>query len=61
MNVVLESPLDEYDYPMYYEPANVGIARSFVGIQDLRHHLVVINKIARVTFMPKSGNKDKIR
>ena len=46
---------------MYYEPANVGIARSFVGIQDLRHHLVVINKIDRVTFMPKSGNKDKIR
>ena len=46
---------------MYYEPANIGIARSFVGIQDLRHHLVVINKIARVTFMPKSGNKDKIR
>jgi len=57
----LENPLDENDYPMYYEPANVGITRSFGGIQGLRHHLAVINKIARVTFMPKSGNKDKIR
>ena len=39
VNVVLENPLDENDYPMYYEPANVGIARSFGGIQGLRHHL----------------------
>ena len=31
VNVVLENPLDENDYPMYYEPANVGIARSFWG------------------------------
>ena len=61
MNVVLENPLDENDYPMYYEPANVGIARVFGGTQGLRHHPTVINKIARVTFMPKSGNKDKIR
>ena len=61
VNVVLENPLDENDYPMYYEPANVGIARSFGGIHGLRHHPTVINKIARVTFMPKSGNKDKIR
>jgi len=61
INIVLENPLDENDYPMYYEPANVGIARSFGGIQGLRHHPTVINKIARVTFMPKSGNKDKIR
>ena len=61
MNVVLENPLDENDYPMYYEPANVGIARSFGGIQGLRHHPAMINKIVRVTFMPKSGNKDKIR
>ena len=61
VNVVLENPLDENDYPMYYEPAHLGIARSFGGIQGLRHHPAVINKIARVTFMPKSGNKDKIR
>ena len=58
---MLENPLDENDYPMYYEPANVGIPRVFGGIQGLRHHPAVINKIARVTFMPKSGNKDKIR
>ena len=32
VNVILEIPLDENDYPMYYEPANVGIARSFGGI-----------------------------
>jgi len=61
VNVVLENPLDENDYPMYYEPAHLGIARSFGGIQGLRHHPAVINKIVRVTFMPKSGNKDKIR
>jgi len=61
VNVVLENPLYENDYLMYYEPAHLGIARSFGGIQGLRHHPAVINKIARVTFMPKSGNKDKIR
>jgi len=61
INIVLENPLDENDYPIYYEPANVGIARMFGGTQGLRHHLAVINKIARVTFMPKSGNMDKIR
>ena len=32
VNVVLEISLDENDYPMYYEPANVGIPRSFVEI-----------------------------
>ena len=61
VNIVLENPLDENDYPLYYEPANVGIPRTFGGTQGLRHHPAVINKIARVTFMPKSGNKDKIR
>ena len=60
INIVLENPLDENDYPIYYEPANVGIPRVFGGTQGLRHHPAVINKIARVTFMPKSGNKDKI-
>ena len=50
VNIVLENPLDENDYHVYYESANVGIARVFGGIQGLRHHSVVINKIARVTF-----------
>ena len=40
---------------------SIRIPRVFGGIQGLRHHPVVINKIARVTFIPKSGNKDKIR
>jgi hypothetical protein len=61
VNIVLENPLDENDYSIYYEPANVGISRVFGGIQGLRHHSTVINKFARVTFIPKSGNKDKIR
>ena len=61
VNVVLENPLDENDYPMYYEPAHLDIARNFGGTQGLRHHPAVINKIVRVTFMPKSGNEDKIR
>ena len=61
VNIVLENPLDENDYHVYYEPANVGIAREIGRTQSLRHHLAVINKIARVTFMPKSGNKDKVR
>ena len=61
MNIVLENPLDENDCPVSYEPTNVGIDREFGCTQGLRHHPVVINKIARVTFMPKSGNKDKIR
>ena len=61
VNVILENPLDENHYPMYYEPAHVGIPRSFGGIQGLRHHPAMINKIIRVTFLPKSGNKDKIR
>jgi len=60
-NIVLENPLDENDYLMFYEPAHLGIARVFGGTHGLRHHPAVINKIARVTFMPKSGNKDKVR
>ena len=58
---MLENPLDENDYPAYYEPAHVGIPRVFGGTQGLRHHSAVITKITRVTFMPMSGNKDKFR
>ena len=35
VNVVLENPLDENDYPMYYEPANVGIPRTLGGSKVL--------------------------
>ena len=31
VNVVLENPLDENDYPLYYEPANVGIPKHLEG------------------------------
>jgi hypothetical protein len=58
--MLLDQPLDENDYPMFYEPAHLGIPHVLGGTQGLRHHPAVINKIARVTIMPKSGNKDKI-
>ena len=61
-NVVFENPLDENDYPMlFYESTHLGIPRVFGGTQGITHHPAVINKIVRVTFMPKSGNKDKVR
>jgi hypothetical protein len=49
------------DYAQYYEPARLGITRCFGETPGLKHHLVVINKIARVTILPKSGDKSKIR
>jgi hypothetical protein len=60
INMKAENPLDENDYPAFYEHAHIGIPRVFGGTQGLRHRPAVINKIARVTFMPKSGNKDKV-
>jgi len=44
-----------------YEPARLGIPRNIGGPLALRHHPAVINKIARVTFLPRSGNRDKVR
>jgi len=61
VNIMMENPMDENDYPMFYESARSGIRRSFGKTHGLKHHPAVINKIARVTFMPKSGNKDKVR
>jgi DNA transposition AAA+ family ATPase len=49
------------DYVQYYEPARLGIPRRFGETPELRHHPAVINKIARVTILPKSGDKSKIR
>jgi hypothetical protein len=60
-NIVLENPMNEDDYPMFYKSARSGIRRSLGKTHGLKHHLAVINKIARVTFMPKSENKDKVR
>jgi hypothetical protein len=45
----------------FYEPARLGIPRRFGETAGLRHHPAVINKIARVTILPKSGDKSKIR
>jgi hypothetical protein len=39
----------------------LGIPRRFGETPELRHHPAVINKIARVTILPKSGDKSKIR
>jgi hypothetical protein len=49
------------DYVQYYEPARLGIPRRFGETLGLRHHPAVINKIAWVSILPKSGDKSKIR
>jgi hypothetical protein len=41
-----DQPLDENDYPMFYEPARLGILHVHDGTQGLRHQPTVINKIA---------------
>jgi hypothetical protein len=48
------------DYAQYYEPARLGIPRSLGETLGLRPHPAVINKIARVTILPKSGDKIRI-
>jgi hypothetical protein len=49
------------EYEQFYELVRLGIPRRFGETPGLRHHPVVINKIARVTILPKSGDKSKIR
>jgi hypothetical protein len=49
------------DYAQYYEPTRLGISRRFGETPGLRHHPAVINKIVRVTILPKRGDKSKIR
>jgi hypothetical protein len=39
---------------------NIAIIMNWLAT-GLRHHPTVINNIIRHTFMPKSGNKDKVR
>jgi hypothetical protein len=48
------------DIVQYYEPARLGIPRRFGETPGLCHHPAVINKIARVTILPKSGDKSRI-
>jgi hypothetical protein len=46
---------------VFYEPGTSNaIIMNWLGA-GLRHHPTVINNIIRHTFMPKSGNKDKVR
>jgi hypothetical protein len=49
------------EFVQFYEPARLGIPRRFGETAGLRHHPAVINKIATVTILPKSGDKSKIR
>jgi hypothetical protein len=49
------------DYAQYYEPARLGIPSHFSETPGLRHHPAVINKIAKVTILPKSGDKNRIQ
>jgi hypothetical protein len=44
-NMMAKNPLDENDYPAFYEPARIGIPRVFGGTQGLRHHPTVVNKL----------------
>jgi hypothetical protein len=59
IDLYTENNFEEYE--QFYEPVRLGIPRRFGETPGLRHHLAVINKIARVTILPKSGDKSKIR
>jgi hypothetical protein len=61
INILDEAVLSENEQHLYYEHPRTGMRRVFGHITGLRHHPAVINKIARVTFMPKSGNKEMVR
>jgi hypothetical protein len=64
---VIYASLDLYhedifeEYEQYYEHARLGICKRFDETLGLKHHPTFINKIARVTILPKSGDKSKIR
>jgi hypothetical protein len=59
INLYTEDNFEEYE--QFYEPVRLRIPRRFGETPGLRHHPAVINKIARVTILPKSGDKSKIR
>jgi hypothetical protein len=46
---------------VFYEPGTSNATSMNWLAAGLRHHPAVINNIIRHTFMPKSGNKDKVR
>jgi hypothetical protein len=49
------------DFVQYYELVRLGSPGRFGETIGLRHHPAVINKIVRVTIIPKSRDKSKIR
>jgi len=61
VNIDMDYEPEEDECIDLYEPTRLGIPRNIGGPLGLRHHLAVINKIARVTFLPRSGNRDKVR
>jgi hypothetical protein len=46
-------------YEQYCEPVRLGIPRTIGETTGLKHHPAVINKIARVTILPKRGDKSR--
>ena len=57
VNIDLNYEPEEDECIDLYEPARLGIPRNIGGPLGLRHHPAVINKIARVTFLPQSGTQ----
>jgi hypothetical protein len=55
------SPIHPPSRCSHYEPARLGIPRWISETSELRHHPAIINKIARVTILRKSGDKSRIR
>jgi len=58
-DVVDELFLDLHNITRFYEPNRTGIDRVYKTTTGLRHHPAILNKIARVTVLPKSGYKEK--
>jgi hypothetical protein len=56
-----EDPLPIEQRRQFYEPESTKIQFKIGGPKGLRHHPAVINKIARVTFMPEGGTRGAIR
>jgi hypothetical protein len=46
---------------VFYEPGTSNATIMNWLVAGLRHHPAAINNVIRHTFMPKSGNKDKVR
>jgi hypothetical protein len=49
------------DIRQFYELASLGIRIVLGQTTGLRHHSAVINKVARVTILPKGGDRSMVR